>query len=145
MYQVNNQFKHYGISVLLGAGFYYLLIYFWTYFPNVNPLFQWLLSCCTRAIWFRPVIFLQDLFINILLWVPLAFIIFRLKPINIWACAFFTVLPISFLGGYDLFTLFALELPYVDISYFAMVWVTNLFSLPAAMLVLILIGKHENT
>ncbi len=139
---MNSQFKHYGISVLLGAGFYYLLIYFWGYFPNVNPLFQWLLSCCAEAVWFRPVIYLQDIVINILLCVPLALIIFRLKPINIWVCAFFTVLPIFFLGSYHLFIP---ELAHFNLRHFAMGWVMELFSLPAAMLVLILMGKHENT
>lgn len=139
---LSGQTKNYILSAVAGGCFYYVLVYFWAYFPNVNPLFQGLLSCCAGTAWIRPVIWIQDVLINILLCFPLALFIFKLKPNSVWLCAICAVLSIFVLGNYHLFTP---DYTGWHVRDLAIGWAMGIFPLPVAMILLILWGKRENT
>ena len=130
---MNAHFKNLTLSLIAGIMFYYVLMYFWGYFPNINPLFQWLLSCCAGTNWIRPVIWIQDILINIALCIPLAYFLLKLRPKNILLSAIFAIIPIIFLGSYHLMTP---EYSGWHISDFAAGWVMQIFSLLVAILLL---------
>ncbi|MFI2811078.1 MULTISPECIES: hypothetical protein [Microbulbifer] len=54
----------------------------WGLLPGINPLFQWMLADLAGTAWFYPLVGLQDLVINMLLWSPVALLIVRMPAGN---------------------------------------------------------------
>ncbi len=130
------------ISAIAGAFFYFILVYFWTYFPSVNPLFRWLLSCFTDSSWFKPVIYLQDMLANTLLCIPLALLLIKLNPKNVWPSVAIALVSIFLVGHYHLFLQ---EYQGWHINDFGLVWALQQIPLPMAILFLQLRKKREDT
>ena len=81
----------------------------------------------------------HDIFVNVLLSIPLALFIARLKPKSIWVCVLFSVITIFVIGHYHLF----FSKDYVwQLSDIALGWGMELYSLPIAMLVVVLLAKR---
>ena len=138
-----NQFnKKLLLSAALGFVFFYLVKLFWGYFPNINPITKWLLSCCASNSWVTMVIQIHDIFINILLCIPLAIFLTNLKPSYLWLNVTFAVIP-SFL--YSNYHLLQPEYSGWEITDFAFGWSIELLCLPIALLILLFRAKRENT
>jgi len=130
------------VCALVGGAFYYFLAYFWAYFPDINPIFRGLISCCSATSWFRPTLLAHDIFINILLSIPLALFIVKLKPKNVWMYVLSAVLTIFVAGHHHL--LFSADVNW-QISDISLGWGMELYSLPIAILLITFLGKSETT
>ena len=139
MNQLNKQLL---LSAVLGFVFFYLVKLFWGYFPNINPITNWLLSCCASKSWVTMVIQAHDIFINILLCIPLAIYLANLKSSYLWLNTAFAVIPSFLYSNYHL-----LQSGYSgwEISDFAFGWSIELLCLPIALLTLLFWTKRENT
>jgi hypothetical protein len=56
-----------------------VLVYLWNFIP-LNPATQWLIHQLAGTAWLRPLLLAQDLVINVILCLPLAAILCRLRP-----------------------------------------------------------------
>ena len=139
MNQLNKQLL---LSTLLGFVFFYLVKLFWGYFPNINPITNWLLSCCASKPWVTMVIHVHDIFINILLCIPLAIFFLKLKSNYLWLNVAFAVIPSFLYGNYHSFQS---DHSGWGISDFAFAWSIELLCLPIALLTLLFWVKRENT
>jgi len=124
------QFKSYLFAIIAGAIYYYLVLIFWGYFPSFNPFFNWLLDCCAASAWFRPIVLFQDVVINVLLAIPLAWLLLRLNSERIWWCVLLALLP-GFI--YMHYHLFSWNHSLVDYTKFVPGWAMELLSLPVAV------------
>ncbi len=139
---MNSNIKNLFLSIISASLFYFLLVYFWAYFPTYNPFFQWLLSCCAGSPWLRAVIHLQDIIVNTLLCIPLALLLNKISPRNVWPNVAVALLTMFLIGHYHLF------LPEYwgwHINEFAFSWLIQLVPLPIAILFSRLERKRENT
>ena len=118
------------ICTAAGLLFFYLLRIFWGYFPDINPIFKGLLSCCAGSVWFSPVIHGQDILVNILLCLPLAYLIRKLEPQVLWLYLTSAVLPSFVFYNYHLFTPAYSGWTATD---FAFGWSVQLLCLPIAL------------
>jgi len=136
------RFRKLVLSALAGIIFYQGLMYFWAHFPNVNPFFHWLLSCCAGSPWFRPVVLVHDIFINVLLCLPLGLFLIALKPANLWLCAAMAIVPSYVLRSYHFLTP---EYSGWHVSDFALGWAMELFSLPITIGALLIYRYEKDT
>ena len=83
------------LSAFSGITYFYCVILFWGFFPNVNPITQGLLSCCAASNWLTPTVYVHDLLINTLIFIPLAIFLKKVCDEPIW---FYVV--ISLVSGF---------------------------------------------
>ena len=65
----------------LGIVYFILLASIWGVLPQHNPLFAWMLDNLAGSGWLYPLVWLQDLVINVALCLPLALLIHAM-PVN---------------------------------------------------------------
>jgi hypothetical protein len=111
----------------------------WRYIPN-NPFTQWLFHTLPGTGWFYPIIRIQDLLISIVLALPLAAIIYYLRPKQYYLYLAIALLP-SFLWNNSVW----LGHPYFGDHWGSIVlgWGVELSSIPIALLLIHKI-KREN-
>ncbi len=134
--------KSFLFSAISGVVFYSCLIYFWPYFPSFNPPFQWLLSCCAASSWFRTVIHLQDIIVNTALCIPLALLLLKISPRNVWPSVAVALLSMFLIGHYHLFSP---ENWGWHINKFALAWLMQLIPLSLAVISLRIKKTRETT
>ena len=139
---MNQLFKKILISAIVGFMYFYLVKIFWSYFPNINPITNGLLSCCAAEPWIRSVIHVHDIIINILLCVPLAIFLVKLTSEQLWLLIMSALVP-SFIYSY--FYLFQPEYSGWNVSNFLFGWSVELLCLPLASLLIFFLVKRENT
>lgn len=131
------------LAVLAGGLLYFSLSrVIWGQLPEYNPLFQWLLNCCSSESWFRNLVYTQDLIINIILALPLGYLIFIIKPGKPLLFLALAVLPGFVLGTYHLLTP---EYSSENYRIFFPGWFLELFSVPIAFLLILGINRVRNT
>jgi hypothetical protein len=81
------------LSALAGVIYFVLLGYAWAYIPQYNPITNWLFDNLVHTVWFRPLIYLHDLLLNIVLGLPLALLIYILWPKHFFLHLAVTLLP----------------------------------------------------
>ena len=89
------------LAALIGAAHTYLLILAWVYIGLFTPLPGWLISHGLRGASFYGVLYPADLLTNMLLCVPAAYLLCRLRPARLWAYLAVALLP-GFLWQYRL-------------------------------------------
>lgn len=98
------------LATLIGAIHAYLLTWAWAYIALCTPLPHWLISHGFTGTSFRGVLFSTDFLINMLLCVPAAYLLCKLRPDKLW-----TYLVAAILPG----VLWEYRLAFVDITLFS--------------------------
>jgi hypothetical protein len=130
------------LSAVVGFLYFYAVKVFWGYFPNVNPLTNWLFSCCAASSWVIPVIHLHDIIINILLCIPLAIFLIKLRAKQLWLLVIAALVP-NFIYGY--YHLLQPEYSGWNVSDFTFGISIDLLCLPLATLLIFFLTKREHT
>ena len=130
------------LSAIAGFIYFYTVKIFWSYFPNVNPITNGLLSCCAADSWVRSAIHVQDIIINIFLCIPLAIFLIKLKSEKLWLLVIAALIP-SFV--YGSFHLFQPEYSGWNVNDFAFGWSVELLCLPLVSFLILLSVKREST
>lgn len=78
------------LSIVTGSLYYYLIAFLWGYIAVYNPLHDYILELARNGmpVAYRIVVHTQDFFINLVIMLPLAVIIYRLRPIGTWLYIF---------------------------------------------------------
>ena len=129
-------------SALVGFVYFYAVKVLWAYLPNINPITKLLFSCCTSEPWFALVVHAHDVAVNILLCIPLAIFLVKLKSEKLWLCALLAVIP-NF--AYGIYHLFQPEYSGWNISNFAFGWSVELLCLPIALALLFIKDGRKKT
>ena len=121
------------IAVLLGVAQAYLLIFCWGYIAANTPLPQWLLGLGLRGTAFRAVLLPIDFLTSVVLSLPAALLLVKLRPAKLGLYLALAVIPSFLWHNYGLVgdPLFGKL-----VGAFAVGWVPELFALPAAALLL---------
>lgn len=63
------------------ADLFCLVLKAWyTYTPNHNPLYYWLLNNLAGTLWFKPLVLMQDMLQHVVLAIPFAWLLLQVKP-----------------------------------------------------------------
>ncbi len=81
------------LSALAGVIYFILLGYFWAYSPQYNPITNWLIDNLVNSAWFRLLIYVHDVLLNIILSFPLALLVYTLRPKNYFLYLTISLLP----------------------------------------------------
>ena len=124
---------------LVGLLFSFAVKLFWGYFSMVNPLFYSLLSCCAGSDWFRSVIFIQDVLINIILCAPVVWLLLKYAQTQIWLYAAIVLLPSFLYSNSFLFW------PEHFSTLYLSGWFLELCCLPTALLFWLTVKKYRSS
>jgi len=80
-------------ALLIGIVQTYLLVLCWAYIAMYTPLPQWLLGQGVSGPAFRAVVFATDFVISVLLSVPAAFLLCKLRPRKLFVYLVLAVIP----------------------------------------------------
>ena len=139
---MNQLMKKIFLSTIVGFIYLYAVKLLWAYIPNINPITSWLFSCCASEPWFLSAIKAQDIIINILLCIPLAIFLIKLKSEQPWLLVFAALIP-SFI--FSNIHLFQPEYSGWNLSHFAFSWSIELLCLPIALVLTTFLANRENT
>jgi len=89
------------IAALIGAAHTYLIVWVWAYIVQYTPLPNWLVSNGLTSTAFKAVLFPTDFLINMVLCLPAACILCKLRPAKLWIYLVAALLP-GFLWQYRL-------------------------------------------
>ena len=123
-------------SLVLGIAQATLLMLVWGYLAVNSPLPGWLLGVGLRGAALRAVLFPIDFLINVVLSLPVAFVLLSLRPTRPWLFLAIAVAPYFLWLNFQLVGSSTLAEFWPS---FAIGWVQDLFALPAAALVVRLI------
>lgn len=137
--------NHLALSVLaalaIGLAQSILLVSAWAYIAAYSPLPTWLLSIGMSGIPWQATIYALDLAVNVLLFIPAAYLLSLLRPRNMLLYLSLAVVP-GFVWQYALVfenpSAFSPLLPFVPGI------ITALFVLPLATLVVSRVTRREN-
>jgi hypothetical protein len=121
------------ISVILGVVYFLLLAIAWAHIPNFNPITQWLLDNLAATSWYRSLVFIHDLLLNIILGFPLAALIYYLRPKNYILYLALALLP-SFIWTHSVWInnpIFSESWPSIILG-----WPNELFCVPIALMII---------
>ncbi|MGY0561339.1 hypothetical protein ACW7G2_11550 [Luteimonas sp. A277] len=119
------------IALLLGVVHFYLLLRFWGLWAAQNPLPSFLITDAGMGEAYRWVLYPVDFLTSVLLSVPLAIILLRLRPSRIWLYVVLAVLPYF---AYSNAHLVGDPILGQLLPAFAFGWVMELLIVPAAVL-----------
>src|SRR5437868_94261 len=116
-------------SLLLGFAQTYFLMFVWGYLALYSPLLEWLLGLGLRGVGLRVVLYPIDFLTNIVLSLPAAFVLVKLRPPRLLLFLVVAVVPWFVWFNFHLVgsSTFAEFWPS-----FIFGWVQELFALPAA-------------
>jgi hypothetical protein len=89
-------------ATLLGIAQMYLLTFLWGYIAAYTPLPRWLLTLGLKGTALHVVVFLSDSLLNVILCLPAAYAICRLKPPRLVVYLIVAIVP-GFIWEYRLF------------------------------------------
>ena len=117
------------LATLIGAAQMVLLMWCWAYIAAYNPMAFWLIGHGVRGAALYALVFPVDFLVNVLLCLPAAFLLRKLRPARIWLYLALAVLP-PFLWTNRLVP----DSPHLaQMSWiFLSGWVNELLALPAA-------------
>jgi len=121
------------ISLLLGMAQAYLLMLVWGFLAVNSPLLEWLLDAGLRGAALRAVVYPMNFLINVVLSLPVAFVLLSLRPARPWLFLAIAAAPYFLWLNYDLVGSSTLAEFWPS---FVLGWVQELFALPAAALFL---------
>jgi hypothetical protein len=90
------------LAVLIGVFHTYLLIWAWVYIGLITPLPRWLVSHGITGASYHAALFPADFLTNMLLCIPAAYLLCKLRPYRLWLYLLLAVIP-GFLWQYRLF------------------------------------------
>lgn len=128
------------LAVIIGLVFFKALYLFWSFFPSWNPFFNYLLNCCVAAPWLKPLIYTQDMVINVLLCSIPASLLIKLNHKNLYLILALAVLPSFVLHNYHLFT----EPVNSSLTLFIPSWFNDLALLPIVALIIFKLISNNN-
>ena len=83
---------------------FFVVALVWGYLPIYNPITNWLFSCCAGEPYFKPVIYIHDILLNIFFSFPVAWLISILRPRKTMLYLACAVLPSFVYSHYHLFS-----------------------------------------
>ncbi len=89
------------LAAIVGAFHTYLIIWAWAYIVVYTPLPEWLISQGVTGPSFKISLFPADLLTNMLLSIPAAYVLCKLRPAKLWVYLLVALLP-GFLWQYHL-------------------------------------------
>jgi hypothetical protein len=123
------------IAVAVGLAQTYFLLFCWAYIGAYSPMLGWLAGLGLHGSAVRAVIFPFDFLTSVVLCIPAAFVLLRLRPAKIWLYLALAVIP-SFIW------LNRQLVGAPNLGGFALGWLPELFALPAAAWLAQFIGKR---
>ena len=74
------------LALIIGSVYFYPLALIWGYIAKYNPVHDYILELARNGmpIAYKATVSMQDFFINLILMLPLALIIFRIRPAGTW-------------------------------------------------------------
>jgi hypothetical protein len=123
------------ISVAVGLAQMYLLLFCWAYIGAYSPMLGWLSSLGLHGSAVRAAIFPFDLLASIVLCIPAALVLLRLRPAKIWLYLTLAVVP-SFMW------LNRQLVGAPNLGDFVLGWLPELLALPAATWLVRFVGKR---
>ncbi len=132
-----------------GVGFVYssAVVHFWGIYPSKSTLTQWFLTEFAmkgRAIAYQLAVYSHDILLNVLLAIPFAYVIGRLRPKRDWAYLSVAVLVALMLNyGHLVFDLRALRFLLREFGFYMGI-VMLLVSLPIALTLIRRFGRIGN-
>jgi hypothetical protein len=126
------------IAIFVGIAQCYFLLLCWGYIGAYSPLVHWLLGLGLRGLAIRATVFPIDFLTSVIISLPAAFVLLKLRPRKMWIYLLLAVIPGVVwhnwdLVGNSLVTQFA--------GSFALGWLPQLFALPAAAWILRFISR----
>ena len=80
------------VAAIFGVIHYLSIAWAWRYIPD-NPLTQWLFHILPGTGLFYPIIYIHDVLISIVIGIPLATIVFYLRPVRYWLYLSVAIVP----------------------------------------------------
>jgi len=117
-------------AALLGIAQWYLLAFCWAYISAYSPVAGWLASSGSLGGAVPAVLWLVDLLVSVILSLPVAFALLRLRPRKLWLYLLLVVVP-----GFLWLNRGAIVSPYFGqfAWSFAAAWVQQLLAVPLAV------------
>ncbi len=131
------------IAIVIGTAQMFLLTVYWAYIGVYSPVFLWLNDLGLQGLSLRVVIFLIDFFTNVLLSLPAAYVINKLRPKSIWLYLAVAVLPVFVFTNWLLITEPARLTQFVPWYTYVPGWIFGLAVLPVAVLIVHRLTKHS--
>lgn len=74
------------LALIIGSIYFYPWAFLWGYIGIYNPFHDYILELARNGmpVAYRVAVFIQDFFINLILMLPLALIILRIRPVGSW-------------------------------------------------------------
>jgi hypothetical protein len=117
-------------AILLGIAQWYFLAFCWAYISAYSPVAAWLASSGSLGGALPAVLWLVDLLVSILLSLPVAFVLLKLRPRKLWL-----FLPLVVVPGFLWLNRGVIAGPYFGqfAWSFAAAWVQKLLAVPLAV------------
>jgi len=122
-----------GLATIFGAVHFILLGIAWTYIAQHTPLIDWFIENEEMAEWFRVIGIIHDFLLNIILGLPLAILIYLLRPKNYFLYLGLALLP-SFIWTHSVWLNdadFIQHWPFIVSG-----WTMELFCVPIALMII---------
>jgi hypothetical protein len=129
------------IALALGALQTILLLYSWNYLAVYSPIPSWLVTHGITGFSWKAILYAQDWLINIMLCLPAAYVLCKLRPRKIFVYAVLAVVP-SFLWQYRL--VFVDPAAFSNTMAFLPGILSTAFMLPAAVALVRLAQRRRN-
>jgi hypothetical protein len=126
------------VALIVGFGQAYAMIVLWGYIAAHSPLLEWLSGLGLRGAPLRAVLYPIDFITNVLLTLPAAFVLQKLRPHRLVLFLVVAVVPAFILFNIHLVGSGVLTEHWPS---FTFGWVQQLFALPAAAYLLHLISR----
>ena len=123
------------IAVAVGLAQTYFLLFCWAYIGAYSPILGWLAGLGLHGSAIRAAIFPFDFLTSVVLCIPAALVLLRLRPARLWLYLVLAVIP-SFIW------LNRQLVGASDLGGFVLGWLPELFALPAAAWLVHFIGKR---
>ncbi|WP_457098136.1 hypothetical protein [Lysobacter sp. P5_B9] len=121
------------VALLVGLAQHFVLLFCWAYIAAYSPLPRWLVELGLRGSAFRAILLPADFITSVVISLPAAYALLKLRPNKLWLYLLFAVIP-SFV--WQNFGLIGDPMLGQFPGMIALDWAAELFALPVAALIL---------
>ncbi|WP_193163417.1 hypothetical protein [Microbulbifer hainanensis] len=132
MHKAPNLLAQMAVFAAIGIAYSNTIVILWGYLAQHNPLFQWMLAHLAGTGWFYPAVWLQDFIAYLMLYLPLALLIFRVAPGRRLLLLAAAVLPYFVFQNWPLFSAAGFSFA----PGYLLGWILELAVLPVALLLI---------